>query len=82
MCAFMGDCQLPPARFAPAKAGACADLRGCAASVGSQAFGDRMVRSMRVCYPRLLAYTICSRVLPDLRGHKKSPFRKERAFKK
>ena len=37
----MGCYQLTPARFAPAKAGARAHLRGCAAPVGSQAFCSR-----------------------------------------
>ena len=63
----------PGLRVAPAEAGARAHLRGCAATVGSQAFGDRMVRSMRVCYPRSWAYTNCNRILRGPARAQKKP---------
>ena len=52
--AVTGGYKLRPASFAPAEAGARADLRGYAAPVGSQAYCDRLVFALRVCWGSLL----------------------------
>ena len=57
--AVMGAHKLRPARFAPAKAGALADLRGCAAPVGSQAYCSRMVRNIAVWSFTVIGLTNC-----------------------